>query len=352
MTAMKKRILIIGGGVSGLALAEIFETRKMDYQLVEARARFGGRIKTTQIKGRSFDLGPAWIWPHQPRITNMIARLGLETFEQYFHGDALFENAQGQTQRARGFASMAGSFRVNGGLSALTDALRANLSQERLHLSTEVTSMCQTSTGISATFNASDVRHFTHVVLAIPPRIAANIRFDPPLPEATLDAMKNVPTWMAGQAKAIALYDRAFWRDANLSGDIISQRGPLGEIHDASPQIDGPYALFGFIATPPSARLDESILKEQIQQQLIRIFGSDAAAPRALLIKDWATDRLAATPRDLAPLLAHPRYGLPHEMAHIWEGRLRFAGTEVGTDFGGYIEGALEAAEQVGDDLL
>ncbi|HCW84203.1 MAG TPA: hypothetical protein DHC76_09350 [Rhodobacteraceae bacterium] len=40
------RTLIIGGGVSGFALAEALEAQGRDYLLVEARGRFGGRIQT------------------------------------------------------------------------------------------------------------------------------------------------------------------------------------------------------------------------------------------------------------------------------------------------------------------
>ncbi|MEM1154111.1 MAG: hypothetical protein AAGI44_08210 [Pseudomonadota bacterium] len=45
----------------------------------------------------------------------------------------------------------------------------------------------------------------------------------------------GVPTWMAGQAKVVAVYESPFWRDSGFSGDAMSRKGPLIEIHDASP---------------------------------------------------------------------------------------------------------------------
>lgn len=48
---------------------------------------------------------------------------------------------------------------------------------------------------------------------------------------------------------------------------------------------------------------------------------------------------------------AHPRYGLPPELTGLWQDRLLFAGTAVAPGFGGYLEGALEAAENVLDRL-
>ena len=40
------KTLIIGGGLSGLELAQMLETAGDDYLLVEGRDRFGGRILT------------------------------------------------------------------------------------------------------------------------------------------------------------------------------------------------------------------------------------------------------------------------------------------------------------------
>ena len=56
-------VLIIGGGLSGLALAEALEAQGRKYLLLEARTRFGGRIKTEHHGAGYFDMGPAWFWP-------------------------------------------------------------------------------------------------------------------------------------------------------------------------------------------------------------------------------------------------------------------------------------------------
>lgn len=80
------KILIVGGGLSGLALAETLEAQGCDYLLVEARTRFGGRIMTHHLDDGYFDMGPAWFWPGQPRIAALIARLKLQKFDQFADG--------------------------------------------------------------------------------------------------------------------------------------------------------------------------------------------------------------------------------------------------------------------------
>ena len=105
----------------------------------------------------------------------------------------------------------------------------------------------------------------------------------------------DVPTWMAGQAKLVATYPAPFWRAEGLNGDAISHRGPLAEIHDASPADAGTGVLFGF-AHPGAARQPD--FQDAALDQLGRLFGPEAATPDEVIVKDWSTDLATATPAD------------------------------------------------------
>ena len=164
-------------------------------------------------------------------------------------------------------------------------------------------------------------------ILAMPPRLVAGL--DVAVPDA--------PTWMAGHAKLVATYPTAFWRENGLNGDAISHRGPLAEIHDASPFCGKTGALFGF-AQVGAAR--QPGFRDAAISQLARLFGQDAATPDNVFIKDWSMDLATATEADLTPPSAHPTYSALHPTR-----RLIFAGTETSHDNGGFLEGALEAAE-------
>ncbi|MEM9582922.1 MAG: NAD(P)/FAD-dependent oxidoreductase [Pseudomonadota bacterium] len=343
---MQTDILIIGGGLCGLSLAEQLHTAGRDVVLAEARDRFGGRIKTGRVADQTFDLGPAWFWPGQPRIASLIQRLGLEAFDQFAQGDLLFEDQAGRVQRGRGFASMQGSLRLKGGLDALTERLAVSLPKESTLRGTPISHLAQTPDGIRALASNGTAITAQKVVLALPPRLAAQtITFAPDLPQSAIDAMRAIPTWMAGQAKAVAVYDSPFWRQAGLSGDASSRYGPMVEIHDASPADGGPFALFGFIGVAPEQRTDAALLRQHICAQLARLFGPQAQEPRKLLLKDWAQDKHTATTEDQAPLFAHPHYGLPSAVQNLWNGALILSGSETSATFGGFLEGALDAAE-------
>jgi monoamine oxidase len=345
------RTLIIGGGLSGLALAEMLHRQGRDFLVLEGRDRAGGRIETFARDGAAFDMGPAWFWPGQPRMDALMDRLGLERFEQRHAGDQIFETAQGQVQRGRGFAAMAGSWRVAGGLGVLIEALAASIPAACLRCNAHVVALRHHGGTVTATLQNGESVTGTQAVLALPPRVAAGLSFDPPLLPAALASMRAIPTWMAGQAKAIAVYDRPFWVDAGLSGDATSRRGPMVEIHDASPATGGPYALFGFIGIAPEHRRDGNRLAQAVTQQFQRMFGTQAGTPLAVHIKDWAFDPFTATAADQTPLHAHPTYALPEVLRGLWQDQLHFAGTEVAPQFGGYLEGALESAGNVAQHL-
>jgi monoamine oxidase len=342
---MKTEIAIVGGGLSGLALADGLHQAGVDVQLFEARSRLGGRIVALATPAGAVDLGPSWFWPGQPRIARLIEDLGLRAFPQHADGDICFEDERGIVHRGMGFASMDGSFRLEGGMQSLIKGLAARLPKERLHLSSRVTDITQHGRLL---IDGGRWCEAEHVVLALPPRIATTLRFRPNLDPDSLRHLAAIPTWMAGHAKFVAVYDAPFWRRDGLSGDAMSRRGPLAEIHDASGPDGAPAALFGFLGVPaPQRRGREDDLRAAALQQLARIFGLDAAAPVTTAFADWAIQPETATDADATLPTRQPAYGLPAALVGIWEGRLHFASTETASDMGGLMEGALASADRI-----
>lgn len=323
-------IAIVGAGLSGLALAHVLRSEGRDVLVLEARSRAGGRI----LSQEGYDLGPAWIWPHNRRMIALVSQLGLESFPQHSRGRLVFENPNGVVRRDLDFVSMGGALRITGGIAKITDILAQGLG-DTLRLGHSVERVLEDDGGATVVgLRPEAAIRADRVVLALPPRLAAGLGANVP----------DVPTWMAGHAKLIAIYDAPFWRDDGLNGDAISHRGPLAEIHDASPANAGQGALFGF-AIPGEARTTN--FENQAVAHLARLFGAAAGAPRRVLIKDWSVDPATATPADRTPPTSHPNY------QPIAPGRrVIFAGTETAPIEGGFLEGALEAAEMAHQQLL
>ncbi|MGY2198478.1 flavin monoamine oxidase family protein [Pseudomonas gingeri] len=347
------KVAIIGGGLGGLYTAYRLARMNVDWVLIEARDRLGGRILSTPGPGPRHDLGPAWLWPDfQPRIAALVEELGLDAFDQYTTGEMLVERSlQESPRRVLGFVSGNTSVRIDGGIEQLIQALARQLPAERIVLDSRISSLRSTPSGIALqTFEArptlSEAR-FSQVISALPLRLLArDIMFEPLVEAQVRQGWMRTPTWMAPHAKYVALYDQPFWRDEGLSGMARSHVGPLVEIHDAS-HARGDAALFGFIGIAATARrqLGEVDLLEACRRQMGRLFGARAAAPVAHYLKDWAGDGLTATEADLQGQTSHPRSHPVQPMQGHWAGRLLVAGSEAAREHPGYMEGALEAAD-------
>jgi monoamine oxidase len=286
----------------------------------------------------------------QPRMQRLVASLGLVAYEQQSTGDLLLEHTRARApQRVRAQAEAMTSFRLRGGIAALVEALAERIPGSRLLRRRLATRVERTEAGARVHFTSEDGTPATldakHVVLAMPPRLTATtITFTPELPPALDEAMRSTPTWMAGQAKLVAVYTHPFWREHGLSGGARSAVGPLVEIHDASVP-DGLAALFGFVGLTAQQRLLRGPgWAEDAVEQLTRLFGAAAAKPVTVHVKDWAQATATATPADWPPLVEHPNYDAPPGAGASWGERLVWASSETAPRFGGYLEGALEAA--------
>lgn len=349
---MPATVIIVGGGLSGLCVAHQLNKHDIPFLLLEARDRLGGRILSAP--DCALDLGPSWFWPGQRQIASLIEELDLRNsvYPQASEGLSVMEYGDGTLQKSLGGASMAGSNRLDGGMSTLIETLANGLPADCLQTESVVQHISQTPQGVSVrTLQAGIERNIQarHLVLALPPRVVSkSISFESGLPSKDKQWLTQIPTWMAAQSKFVAEFSEPFWQSQGLSGDGFSQLGPLGEIHDASPRFGEKHALFGFFGIPPSDRQgQEDSLMLAAVQQLTRMFGEAASRPTAMHLKDWAFDEHTTTSLDREPAI--PRgHGRP-TLSSEWEERLFWAGTETAglTDHSnGYLEGAVESGNR------
>lgn len=361
---MKTKHLIIGAGLSGLYTAYRLEQMDEDYLLLDARERIGGRILSSSITGLSqkispsntVDMGPSWFWPQMhPRITQLIDDLMLPIFPQYSQGAYLLENQPNSApvRYESGFEQSPTSMRIAGGMQLLVDTLFAALPSHKVQLSSKVTHVeyHESHRNIVTIKYNNMVKNIeaNQVIFALPLRLLAeSISFTPALPNELKQRFSTTATWMAAHAKFFAIYESPFWREEGLSGSASSRVGPLVEIHDAS-TFDGVGALFGFVGINAATRIKagETLIKQAAVDQLTRIFGEKANTPIDIKLLDWSQEPLTATTTDQQAPTTHPHYGLSRAAKNLNKFHWYFAGTEAAKENGGYLEGALEAADIV-----
>lgn len=352
-------VIIVGAGLSGLRAASLLAAEGINCKVFECRDRIGGRVLSSYDVNNpdlgKFDLGPTWFWPEvDSTVTKLVKKLNLETFSQYSKGAIILERTPNSPPERYVLPenSVPKSMRFKGGVESLINALAQTIPPGILELNSRVTSIqLNKSDVITVLAELADGRRkkltASAVILALPPRIVArSIEFSPSLPLNISNELINKPTWMAGQAKIIMIYDSPFWRDAGLSGFVSSWVGPLQEIHDASPET-GSGALFGFFRIPAKVRreLGKEKISKLVIAQLVKLFGSSAQNVSSILYKDWSIDSETAIEEDSEPIGNHPVYG-PTIITGEWEKKIIFAGTEASSEFGGHLEGALRSAEQ------
>jgi monoamine oxidase len=353
-------IVIVGGGLCGLALADRLQAEGRAYALFEARDRLGGRILTLPMPetGLPVDVGPTWIWPEmQPAMAEMVAALGLETFPQHATGSALVLSDPDKKPREIPGAIHDGAHRVKGGMGRLIDALAARLPADRLHTGHVLTMVSDRGDHVVLTFRRNGIEMNVQAraaILALPPRLVEErIGFQPDLDETVRRAMRATTTWMAYQAKALMGYPRPFWREQGWAGDafVTHEQAVFGQIYDACDPSGTPAALGAFLALDPESRRSfRQGLPMLMDSQIAQVF---AGAPEHgdQIFQDWAAEPFTCSTRDLTPPDGHPDYGDPALRRPVWGGKLHFGASETASYGGGYLEGALEAARRIGRDL-
>ena len=351
-TSKPASTLIVGGGLAGLYAAHRLEKAKIPYVLWEAQPRWGGRILSLPIEGDAdlgVDLGPTWFWPHQRRIQRLCTELGVPSFEQPVAGDVMYQLTPGQApERTAGTGPML-SYRLENGMQALISALLKRLAPQALKLNHALTSLSRSGAVWAATANHLGETlqlEVEQLIVATPPRRVATL-LRPHLPARLYAELNATPTWMAAQAKFVAVYETPFWRQAGLAGQAFSRVGPMVEIHDASSSPQAGHALFGFLGVPADVRRqhDQAALETACLTQLTAIFGPEACNPRTMVLKDWAQDEWIVSGQDLSEAPQHPDLNLAPWCAGLSRLGLRLVGSEYASEEAGYLEGALCAVD-------
>jgi monoamine oxidase len=362
VTARHATVAIVGGGLSGLLAARgLAQQGVRNVVLLEARGVLGGRILSVDAAGHvvdpvvpgtdRFDLGPSWFWPgFQPQLDQLVSDLGLDRFEQFDEGDMVVERGlQAPPERVRADASEATSMRIVGSTGALIAAIQRQLDPGQIFTGQTVKRLRKVGAQVELdNENGAGepiLWRADHVLLALPPRLAARLDFAPPLSPALAQRWQATATWMAPQAKYLAIYERPFWRDDGLSGEARSACGPMVEMHDAS-MPGGHAALFGFLGVPARMRSTVTIdvLRAHCRAQLRRLFGDRAGTPLADALKDWASDALTTTPQDQDTTGQHGDAPPRSTDAGPWAGGVTGIGSEWSRQFPGYLAGAVDAA--------
>jgi monoamine oxidase len=249
----------------------------------------------------------------------------------------------------RNFNTQGGAqmWRFRGGTQLIAQLAAKGLA---MHKSTAVRRIDQTSTGVRVETDKLVVRA-KHVIVAIPPTLAARIDYHPALPAA-----RDQLTQRLGQGtltKVTVVYPTPFWRAKGLSGTATSADGLVSATFDDTPERGTPGILLGFVGGD-SARIYEGMHPDARQaavlDELATLFGSEARSPTAYYDTRWTNERYT---RGCPVAIAGPGTLLAYGAAlRPPVGRVHWAGTETSTYWNGYMDGAVRSGERAAAEVL
>ena len=241
--------------------------------------------------------------------------------------------------------------RVSGGTQGIAIKMAHQLGLgKRVLLGHPVRKISQTNHGVTVTADGVTVSG-KQVIVAIPPHLAGRIEFTPELTAMRMQLMQRVP--IGSLIKTIAVYDKPFWRDMGLNGQVTSDQGPVKVMFDASPASGTPGVLLGFIDGDDARALDDqpfAARKAAALQSYVRYFGAQAANPTQYLDQVWA--------RELYTGGCPVGVTGPGVMTEYWPalrapiGRIHWAGTETASNWAGYMDGAVQSGKRAAAEVL
>jgi monoamine oxidase len=72
---MNKKIIILGGGLSGIYLGYQLKKTGFSIKILEANNRIGGRIYTKNSKNTKVELGATWLWNYNKELLKLCKRI-------------------------------------------------------------------------------------------------------------------------------------------------------------------------------------------------------------------------------------------------------------------------------------
>jgi monoamine oxidase len=238
---------------------------------------------------------------------------------------------------------------IEGGAGAIAQRMADDLG-EQVRLETPVRRVSQRDDRVVVDGDALSVSA-RYAVVTVPPALALDIDFDPPLPADRRSLYENA---VAGpESKTLVVYDEPFWRADGLSGQT-SEPGSAAEVTlDASPSCGTPGVIASFTFGPVAERfdaLDAATRRKAVLDALGTRLGPRAAEPRELLETRWWEEEWTR-----GCSMAHFRPGILTRFGPLlrrpW-GRVHWAGTETSTVSHGAMDGAVRSGERAAAEIV
>jgi monoamine oxidase len=239
--------------------------------------------------------------------------------------------------------------RIVGGSQLIAQRAADRLS-ERVVLGAPVRRIADDGESVAVRGDDIDVQA-AHVIVAIPPTLAARIHYEPALPGWRDQLMQRIP--QGSVIKCMAVYADPFWRRDGYSGQVTSTDGPVKVVFDNTPSTGGVGVLLGFLEGEQARSLGRLPLSERRNAVLDcfkRFFGPRANDAYEYVEQSWAEEEFTrGCYAGYLPPGAWTSLGFALRQRC---GRIHWAGTETAEVWNGYMDGAISSGERAAREVI
>ena len=218
----------------------------------------------------------------------------------------------------------------------LGDRVRLNAAVSRIEWSPDAVALTSSAGVVEA----------RRAIVAIAPAHRLDIDIAPAPP---IEYQQLAQRWQQGAlSKAYAAYRRPFWRDNGLSGQALSDQGPVFITFDVGPA-DGPGVLLGFVDSRGFDALSPEERRTRALAGFVAIFGDEAAEPIDYVDQRWGAEPFApGGPTAAVPPGSWTQFGA---LLRRPVGPLHWAGTETADEWTGFMDGAVRSGQRAAAEV-
>ncbi len=231
------------------------------------------------------------------------------------------------------------------GSHELAERIAAELG-DRIRLGARV-SRIEWSDAAVAVNSTAGVVEARQAIVAVPPAHRLDIDIAPALP---IEYQQLAQRWPQGAlTKAYAAYPTPFWRAKGLSGQALSDQGPVFITFDVSPPDGGIGILLGFTDPRGFDAQSHERRREQVLGSFTALFGDQAANPIDYLDQRWGAESFApGGPTAAVPPGSWTQFG---RLLREPVGPLHWAGTETADEWTGFMDGAVRSGQRAAAEV-
>jgi monoamine oxidase len=241
-------------------------------------------------------------------------------------------------------------WRVTGGSQTIAFRMAAEELKGRIFLGRPVRRIAQGAGRVRVETDTLTLKG-KRVIVAVPPTLAGRIDYAPILPFERDQLTQRLG--MGALTKVAAVYDRPFWRDKGLTGQVLNTDGLVSATFDDSPEKGKEGVIFGFVGGDKCreyAKLSSAEKRSRVLAELSAAFGPEAAKPVEFFETTWANEPWTrGCPVAIAGPGTYLAYG---DQLRKPQGAIHWAGTETSVYWNGYMDGAVRSGERAAKEVL